>query len=242
MNTFFFNFLSKFNVKASQIFVIILLELLVFYFAMDMVALVLLIISRLFYNTPPSVTITLLVGIIIYLLFSALIIWGVRKAFITTLIKKIDSVKPIRKLFKSWIKKIWQQDTSTIRSEFHYLLISNKMVVFKAFLGQLLVISADALTLYALFQGLGINITPFVVILALVSTKIISLIPFLPGSLVLYESSMSFLFTSMGVPLGSAIIVTMVYRLLSFWFPIPIGLFLYRKWLKEAEVIPQSLI
>lgn len=41
-------------------------------------------------------------------------------------------------------------------------------------------------------------------------------------------------FASAGVPPGTAIVVTLVYRFLSFWSPMPIGTFLYRQWLKSA--------
>jgi uncharacterized protein (TIRG00374 family) len=114
------------------------------------------------------------------------------------------------------------------------LIKSNLPMATRVFFLQLAVIAADGFTLYVLFLGMNQPISPFIVLLALICTKVISLIPFLPGSLVLYESSMSFFFASAGVPPGTAIVVTLVYRFLSFWCPIPIGTFLYRHWLKNA--------
>ena len=98
---------------------------------------------------------------------------------------------------------------------------------------QLGVFFADALTLLALLQGLHIH-TPFlVIVLGLILTFVAAAIPLSPGSLLLYESAMTFFYTSMGMPFQAALIVTLLYRVLSFWIPIVLGLGLYKHVQKE---------
>lgn len=234
-NTFFFSYLLKLKVKFSQILSVILAEFLTLYIAMDILALVLLIANYFFYTTAHAINITLLIGVTVYFIFFILIVFAGRKKSLEFLLRKIQNFKLTRKLFKAWIEKLQEHNLDT-NIRLISLLRVNKMVVGAAIVGQFLLILADALTLYALFYGLGIPVAFFIVLLVLMSTKIVSLLPFLPGSLVLYESSMSLFFSTMGVPLGTAIIATMVYRLLSFWLPMPVGLFLYRKWLKEGRL------
>lgn len=237
-NTFFFNFLSKLNVKVSQIIFIIIAELLIFYIAIEFIIIMLLAGCIYFSNTPPAFTVILLAGLAIYFVFALLIILTGRNKTINFLLKKIQRTKLLRKLLRSLIQKFQEQDLSENNVQLLPLLKSKRRILIKSFLVQLLIILADGFTLYALFYGLGMPVSPFVVLLSLLSTKIISIIPFLPGALVLYESSMSYLFSILHVPLGAAIIVTLVYRLLSFWFPMPIGLFLYRRWIKDTETQP----
>lgn len=239
-NTFIFNFLARLNMKVPQIISLILAELLIFYAAMEAIIILLLLACLSFYKVRHVFPGTLAIGVAVYLAFGTLIALAGRKKFIDLLFKKIQKVKFIKKIFEKVSQKIGQQGISKKEVNLLALLKNNKGAVLKAFLFQLMVVAADGFTLYALFCGLDIPVSPFVVLLVLISTKIISIIPFLPGALILYESSMTFFFVSLGVPLGTAIIVTLLYRLLSFWFPIPIGLFLYRRWLQKTPDLVNS--
>ncbi|HEY8660267.1 MAG TPA: lysylphosphatidylglycerol synthase transmembrane domain-containing protein [Hanamia sp.] len=233
-NTYFFNFLGKLNIRVSQILSVILAELLIFYAAMEVIIIFLLLACLTIYKVPHIFTGTLWAGLAVYLVFGTLISLAGRKRFIDRLYNKIQKVKFIKRIFQKEIQNIRQQGLSKKEVNLLIFLNSDKKVVVKVFLFQLLVVASDGFTLYALFWGLGIPVSPFVVLLSLIGTRIISILPFLPGALILFESSMSFFFVSLGVPLAIAIIVTLLFRLLSFWFPIPIGLFLYRRWLHKA--------
>ena len=239
-NTFIFNFLAKFNLRVAQIVSLILVELLIFYAAMEIVILFLLITCLFFYKLPHVFTVTLAVGFIVYLIFGTLVAFAGKKKFLERFFKKAQKIKLFKKLFERVNKQIQRQGISKNDLQLLTFLKNNKGTVLKTFLIQLMVAAADGFTLYSLFYGLGIPVSAYVVLLSLISTKIISLLPFLPGSLLLYESSMSFFFVNLGVPLVTAIIVTLVYRLLSFWFPIPIGLFFYRRWLKKSSDLNDS--
>jgi len=233
-NTFFLSFLSKLNVSVSQSMAVILAELLIFYAAMEFVIFSLLLSCLFFYTAPHTFSVTLAAGLAVYLVFGILIALTSRGHALEILFNKIQKIKFLKKLLVRVIHRFQQQVTLEKASTMPTLLKHNSRTVLTTFLTQLIIIGADGLTIYALFQGLGTPVSPLAVLIAMTSTRIISIIPFLPGALVLYESSMSFFFVSLGVPLGSAIIVTLVYRLLSFWFPIPAGLLLYRKWLSDS--------
>jgi uncharacterized protein (TIRG00374 family) len=212
----------------------------IFYGSMEVIIICLLVTCLFFYKVPHVFTVTLTTGLIIYLGFATFIAFIEKKKFVQFLYRNIQRLKFVKKLFEKVNKRIQEQGISEKDVHLLTFLKNNKRTVWRTFLFQLMVIAADGFTLYSLFYGLGVPVGAFVVLLSLISTRIISLLPFLPGSLLLYESSLSFFFVSLGIPLSTAIIVTLVYRLLSFWFPMPVGLFFYRRWLKKAPVLVNS--
>jgi uncharacterized protein (TIRG00374 family) len=192
------------------------------------------------YKVPNVFEITLSAGVTVYFVFGFLIALAGRKKFLNTLYGKITKMRFIQKWFQNINSRINKPQISNNDIQLSVFLKRNKKPVAKAFACQIIVIASDGLTIYALFHGLGITVPAYAILLGLVSAKIISMVPFLPGALILYESSMSFFFVSLGVPLGPAIMITLLYRLLSFWFPIPMGLFLYRTWLQKPAVSHNS--
>jgi len=61
-----------------------------------------------------------------------------------------------------------------------------------------------------------------------------------PGALIFYEGGMTLFYTLLGIPAGGAFVVTMLYRALSFWLPMPVGLLLYRKLSNHNEIDTQK--
>jgi len=45
----------------------------------------------------------------------------------------------------------------------------------------------------------------------------------IPGGVGVIESTMTALYTSLGVPYSVAVVVVLTYRVLSFWFPLVLG-------------------
>lgn len=218
-NTYIFNFLSRYNFSRTQVIEVILGELLIYYAAMESVILALFFISMLFYRSLVAFKSTLAAGMLVYLGFGLIILFAGKKGLVTRLFEKIMKM---------------QREEVRLPA----LLHNSGRSLARIFIFQLLVVAADAATLYALFMGLGYPVAPFLVIITLVSTRIITLVPFLPGGLILYEGSMSLFFTNAGIPAGTAVVVTLVYRLLSFWLPMPAGAILYRQWRKEPAATP----
>lgn len=233
-NIFIFNFLAKFDISVTRITSLILTELLTSYAAVQVLIIFLLAAYQSGDKEFNIFTVTLLAGFGAYILFEILVSIAGKKSSLKLFLKRIKRVKITKQVFEKYHQRLMQEDILNKNVHLLDFLKKNKRSVLKAFLFQLLVIGADGATVYALFLGLGTPVSTFVILLSLVCTRIISLVPFLPGSLFLYESSMSFFFASLGVPLSIAIIVTLVFRLLSFWFPMPVGLLLYRRWLSRG--------
>jgi len=93
---------------------------------------------------------------------------------------------------------------------------------------QLMVFLADTVTIVLLFNGFNFHPPFFGILIGLILTKIIAMISISPGALVFFEGAMVLFYTSFNIPLHLAVIVTLLFRALSFWLPMPFGLFLYR--------------
>lgn len=94
---------------------------------------------------------------------------------------------------------------------------------------QLLLVFFDVLTVYALCRGFSVDISFLKVLIGFIPAMIVGGLPLSPGSLIVYESGMTFFYVSLGVPIEIALVVTLMYRALSFWLTIPIGLLVYKK-------------
>lgn len=232
-NTFIFHFLSKYHIRLRLIVLVVMTELLTSYAAMEVMIVFLLIIFS-FYTSPEIFTIILFSGLVAYVFFGVIVSYASKKKTLDFIFNKIKKVGVLKKVFEHQMRTLGREGVVSKDVRLFAFLDQNKMPVFKASLFQLLVIAADAATVYALFQGLGTEVSVIVVLLSLVCTRIVSLLPIFPGALFLYESSMSFFFASLGSPLSVAIVVTLLFRLLSFWFPMPVGLLLYRTWLRRS--------
>ena len=60
-------------------------------------------------------------------------------------------------------------------------------------------------------------------LLAFVAASVLGLLPFTPGGLGFVEAGLAATLAVAGVPAGDALVATLVYRLLTFWLPIPLG-------------------
>lgn len=71
--------------------------------------------------------------------------------------------------------------------------------------------------------GLSANPDPALVLLAFVIASALGLLPFTPGGLGFVEAGLAATLALAGISTGDALVATLVYRLLTFWLPIPIG-------------------
>jgi len=177
----------------------------------------------------------LIAGAIVYLVFAIVIVIAGRKNSLEFITKKISKWKFLRNYMEKMESQFRSLTSGQHKTDPVMKLVRKKENSAGIMLLQLIIIALDGLTIYALFNGLGVFVSLFIIFLVLICTRIISVIPFLPGALILYESSMVFLFTQLKIDLGTALVVTMLYRLLSFWLPLPVGWILYRKWIVKGE-------
>ena len=66
----------------------------------------------------------------------------------------------------------------------------------------------------------GVTISPGVVIAATYGAYFLGLLPLTPGGLGLYEAGMAGIFVAAGVPAADAALVTLVSRIVTFWWPL----------------------
>ncbi len=81
----------------------------------------------------------------------------------------------------------------------------------------------DYLTLLAALRAVDSTPDPALVLLAFALASLLALIPLTPGGLGFVEAGLTGTLVLAGVSTGDAVLATLVYRLISFWMPIPLG-------------------
>ncbi|KKQ74499.1 MAG: hypothetical protein US94_C0003G0017 [Berkelbacteria bacterium GW2011_GWB1_38_5] len=104
------------------------------------------------------------------------------------------------------------------------IMSKNRKLQLSAIFGGLLYWIGDIACLYFAFLGFGFQPNIAIVIFAYCITKIISILSFIPGGIGITEASLSLIFIGFGVPPSISLAAVLVFRLISFWLPIPIGL------------------
>jgi uncharacterized protein (TIRG00374 family) len=81
----------------------------------------------------------------------------------------------------------------------------------------------DYLVLVAALRAVGANPRLSIVLLAYAAAAVLAMIPITPGGLGFVEAGLTATLTAAGVPVGSALLATLAYRMIAFWLPIPTG-------------------
>jgi len=100
----------------------------------------------------------------------------------------------------------------------------------------------DYSTLVAALYAVGASARPSLVLLAYVVAVALGMIPITPGGLGFVETGLTAMLALAGVPADQAIVGTLLYRLASFWAPIPVGAIAWAGWrvrLRGPRVAPQ---
>jgi uncharacterized protein (TIRG00374 family) len=156
----------------------------------------------------------------------------------------LDLAKPINWIRQKILKKeIWSHEQLLEAVDDIYRGIDllrksghNKFLIL--FLFSALFWLGDILCLGIVFYAFGYNIHLGILFLGYTLAFILGFLSFIPAGLGVIEGSMGLLFTGMGVPSGVAWMSVLVYRLISFWFTIPIGLYSFfslRRDLKKED-------
>lgn len=82
----------------------------------------------------------------------------------------------------------------------------------------------DYLTLLAALSAIGSHPRPGLVLLAFCGAQVLAQIPITPGGLGFVEAGLTAMLALAGVNAGEAVLATFVYRLFSYWLPLPLGL------------------
>ena len=81
----------------------------------------------------------------------------------------------------------------------------------------------DYLALLFALRSVGASPRPSLVVLAYASAELLALVPVTPGGLGFVEAGLVGTLTLAGVPGQDALAATLLYRLVSYWIPIPVG-------------------
>jgi uncharacterized protein (TIRG00374 family) len=82
----------------------------------------------------------------------------------------------------------------------------------------------DYLALQASLLAVGSHVNLFLVLLAYVAAAVLAMIPITPGGLGFVEAGLTGVLTLAGVTPDHAVLATLLYRLFSYWVPLPAGL------------------
>jgi uncharacterized protein (TIRG00374 family) len=88
----------------------------------------------------------------------------------------------------------------------------------------------DFAALVAALTALGAHARPSQVMMVYAVAQALALIPLTPGGLGFVESGMTTLLVLIGVTADQAVVGTLLYRLIAFWLPIPLGALAWAGW------------
>jgi hypothetical protein len=88
----------------------------------------------------------------------------------------------------------------------------------------------DYAALIAALAALGAHVRPSEVLMAYAIAQALALIPITPGGLGFVESGLTTLLVLVGVTADQAVVATLLYRLIAFWLPIPLGALAWAGW------------
>lgn len=83
---------------------------------------------------------------------------------------------------------------------------------------------ADITILFLCFKTIGFPVSVGAVVAGFGLASVLALISTVPQGIGIYETSMTWIFQQMGIPFGIALTVALLYRAITFWFPIIPGL------------------
>ncbi|WP_448104451.1 lysylphosphatidylglycerol synthase transmembrane domain-containing protein [Pedobacter panaciterrae] len=175
-------------------------------------------------HTDQLITYTVIIGYCYFTLLGIFIILISNKRILYLLKTKLSKFSFIRNYLKrNKILSIKNQQQGLLQRQF-----KDRKSILTVILLQLLVIVLDIITIYSILHGFRIALSPAKMSFALLLSQVIGALPISPGSLLAYESAMTYFLTKLGTPVHAALITTLIFRFFTFWFPIPVGMILYR--------------
>ncbi|MEO5645916.1 MAG: lysylphosphatidylglycerol synthase transmembrane domain-containing protein [Candidatus Paceibacterota bacterium] len=228
-NGFLYSELSKNGVTSKKTFFTIIMECLSLYIAMALLLLCLPLIYLVGHTSLPHLfLIVIIYGFIFYAVLATAITIFSKRDTLQYLIKKLSRFRFISHYFEgvtfSPQGTFTEYNVSGVWDMYRKYPKQMAMVI----AGHLTVFLADGLTIFALMKGLELHASVIVILLGLLLSNIIAALPISPGSLLVFEGAMTFFYSALGIPFQAALVITLMYRVLSFWIPVIAGLLLYK--------------
>jgi hypothetical protein len=82
----------------------------------------------------------------------------------------------------------------------------------------------EYVALLATLIAIGASPDPVLVLFAITIASLLSLVPLTPGGIGFVEVGLTGTLVAIGIGTKAALLATLVFRLVSFWIPLPIGL------------------
>ena len=230
---YIFNQLVKRKVSRYNAFTTMILESISYYAAM----LILLFVFYTWYLNEGThnsiwITYTVILGFVFYMLLTVLVLVLSNGHNISFAMHKLEKFGFIKRLIqKANLLSLQNESEGTFK-----MLTRKKNAILQSTGLQICIIMCDVITVFALVKGFHINMSFPVVTFGVLLSLVIGALPISPGSLIVYESAMTYFFTRLGAPVHAALIITLLYRFLTFWLPMPIGLLIYRNLQRPAKI------
>lgn len=232
-NGYVFNQLLKRKIQVARAFRVLILESMCYYVAMIML---LVAFYSWYLNFIVSInhliTYTVIGGLIFFIFLGAVVLVISNKHTVSFIMNKMGRFG----LIKRYMDKVNLSSLIGKHSIGLNVLLSKKRDSLLAIFLQICVIGCDIITAFAIIKGFHVQLPFTHIAFALLLSIVIGSLPISPGSLITYEGAMTYFLTILGSPLHAALIVTLLFRFLTFWLPMPFGLFLYRNLQKRVLV------
>jgi uncharacterized protein (TIRG00374 family) len=231
---YIFNQLIKRKVSRYNAFTAMVLESISYYAA---ILIFLLIFYTWYLNLTTGntilITYTVILGFVFYVLLFVLVLIVSNGHNISFVMHKLERFGFIKRLIeKANLLSLQNEGEGTFK-----MLGRKKKEIAQTIILQLVIILSDVVTVWALIKGFHVDMPFALVAFGLLLSLVIGALPISPGSLIVYESAMTYFFTRLGAPVHAALIITLLYRFLTFWLPIPIGLLVYRNLQKKRKIL-----
>jgi uncharacterized protein (TIRG00374 family) len=145
------------------------------------------------------------------------------KRFLASLAKLIDV--PVRKITK---RSIYNAKELVLGVNNLYRAIevaqTKPLETGKALAYGVMTLFADILSLFFVFHALGFAIRLDVLVVGYIITNYVVSLLLMPEGIGITELSLSAVYTSLGVPSGTVVVATLLFRFIAFWVPIGVGL------------------
>ena len=99
----------------------------------------------------------------------------------------------------------------------------------------------DYAALVAALVAFGATARPAEVLLAYVVAQALAIVPITPGGVGFVDAGLTALLVLIGIPADTALIGTLLYRLFSFWLPIPVGALAWGWWRVHRHLSQEPL-
>jgi uncharacterized protein (TIRG00374 family) len=96
----------------------------------------------------------------------------------------------------------------------------------------------DYAALVAALYAVGGRARPSMVLLAYVLSLALALVPVTPGGLGFVEAGLTTILVLAGADADASVLATLLYRLMSFWLPIPVGALAWAGWRLHPRQLP----